>query len=61
MEQPNFNKVFFNANNLLKHIKQHPSANLIIEVQVPDPNKTAGWSSLGWTILNIFDNDYQLK
>lgn len=61
MENPNFNKVFFNANQLIKHVKQHPAANLIIEFQIPDPNKTAGYSSLGWTILNVFDANYNLK
>ena len=42
-------------------MKQHPSANLIIELQVPDPNKTAGFASYGWTMLNVFDASYNLK
>jgi hypothetical protein len=46
---------------MIKHVKQHPNANLIIEMQVPDPNKTAGYSSFGWTLINIFDPQYNLK
>jgi len=28
---------------------------------VPDPNKTGGFSSYGWTILNVFDHSYNIK
>ena len=36
-------------------------ANLLIELQVPDPNKHAGFSSLGWSVMNLFDPSYQLN
>jgi hypothetical protein len=60
-DKPAYNKVHYEATQMLKHVKQHPSSNLIIELQVPDPNKTAGFSSFGWTILNVFDQRYKLK
>lgn len=31
------NRVIFRENNLIKNIQPHPSANLIIELQVPKP------------------------
>ena len=31
-ENPNFNKVFFNSSQVIKHLKPHPSSNLIIEL-----------------------------
>lgn len=54
-ENQNFNKVFFNISQVIKGIKPHIGANLVIEAQVSDSNKTEGFSSMGWTILNIFD------
>lgn len=54
-ENPNFNKVFFNIQHIVKEVMPHPNANLILEVQAPDPNKNEGFSSIGWTIINVFD------
>lgn len=54
-DNPNFNKVFFNITQVVKGIKPHIGANLVIEAQMPDSNKAEGFVSMGWTILNIFD------
>jgi hypothetical protein len=55
MDQPGMNKIFFNVQQLIRGITPHPAANLIIELQIPDPNKPEGFSSLGWTVINVFD------
>jgi hypothetical protein len=61
MDQPGYNKIFFNVQQLIRGVVPHQSANLIIELQVPDSNKPEGYSSLGWTILNVFDATLNLK
>ena len=54
-ENLNFNKVMFNIQHVMKGVTPNPNANLIIELQTPDPNKEEGFSSLGWTLHNLFE------
>lgn len=57
------NRVFFNTSHTLKNIKPHPSANLVIEMQVPKPQTSTGdkFISFGWTVINLFDTYYELN
>jgi hypothetical protein len=61
LDKAGFNKIFFNVQQLIRGVVPHPSANLIIEFQIPDPNKPEGFSSLGWTILNVYNPELNLK
>ena len=53
----------FKISHTIKNVQPHPSSNLIIELQVPKPNtgNTDKFVSFGWTVLNLFDNYYELE
>ena len=53
----------FKEFNLIKNIQQHPSSNLVIELQVPKPNTASRdkYVSYGWTVINMFDVYYELN
>lgn len=55
LDNPNHNKLMFGSCQVIKHVPTNPHSNFIIEVQIADPNKTQGYSSYGWTIINLFD------
>lgn len=60
-EQPDMNRVVYDIGHQIKHVQPHPSANLIIECQVPDYGKDGGenrYTSYGWTVVNLFDFTY---
>jgi hypothetical protein len=60
-EQPHFNKIFFDVDHILKGFSPHLHANLVIELQIVEPNKPEGFASLGWCIFNVFDENLRLK
>lgn len=60
-EAPEMNRVVYDIGHQIKHVQPHPSANLIIECQVPDKSNKSGpnkYSSYAWTVINLFDYTY---
>jgi hypothetical protein len=58
-EAPHMNRVVYDIGHQVKHVQPHPSANLIVECQVPDKSMGANkYKAYGWTILNLFDYTY---
>ena len=60
-EQPDMNRVVYDIGHQIKHVQPHPSANMIIECQVPEKRRdgTEGQNiSYGWTVVNLFDYTY---
>ncbi|CAI2384337.1 unnamed protein product [Moneuplotes crassus] len=60
-EAPEMNRVVYDVGNQVKHISPHPSANMVIECQVPDKSVKSGpnkFKAFGWTVLNLFDYTY---
>ena len=57
------NKILYGEKHLVKELQPHPSNNLVVEVQVPRPdnNKEKPYVSIGWTLLNLFEQSYDLK
>jgi hypothetical protein len=62
-EDQDKNKIMFKEQHTVKNVQAHPSSNLIIEFQVPKPQTASDdkFVSYGWTILNLFDNNYELN
>ena len=55
------NRVVYDIGHQVKHVQPHPSANMVIECQVPDNSVRAGpnkYKAYGWTIINLFDYTY---
>lgn len=58
------NRVFFDKKHILKNVKPHAGDNIIMEFQVrrtdtaPDDVR---YASIGWTVMNVFDSNYQLN
>ena len=58
------NRVFFDKKHILKNIKPHAGHNLIMEFQVKRTDTEPGdvrYASIGWTIMNLFDSNYELN
>lgn len=60
-EDPDKNRIIFKVSHTLKNVQPHPSSNLIFELQVPKPGTVDKFISFGWTVLNLFDNYYELN
>jgi len=63
-EDPNEkNRIIFRELATIKNIQPHPSSTLIIEIQVPKPNggSQPKFVSYGWTLLNLFDSNYNFN
>ena len=58
------NRVFFDKKHILKGIKPHAGSNLIMEFQVrrhDTESDDVRYASIGWTIMNLFDSNYELN
>jgi hypothetical protein len=58
------NRVNFLKKHMLKGIKPHAGSNLIMEFQVKRNDTEAGetrYASIGWTVMNLFDSNYELN
>lgn len=51
----------FNLNQLVRHVIPNHNSNFIIEVQVPNPSAREGFSSIGWSLINLFNEDLSLN
>lgn len=63
-EDPNLkNRIIFREEANIRNVQPHPSANLIFELQVPKPNTGSQdkFISFGWTVLNLFDSQYNFN
>jgi len=61
-EEPNEkNRIIFREFATIKNIPPHPSSNLVIEVQVPKQGGQDKYVSYGWTVLNLFNSQYQFN
>jgi hypothetical protein len=58
------NRVFFDKKHILKNVKPHAGNTLIMEFQVRRTDTEPGdirYASIGWTLLNLFDTNYELN
>ena len=57
------NRVFINKKHILKGVKPHAGNNIIMEFQVRRTDTEPGdvrYASIGWTLMNLFDSNYDL-